>query len=70
MLETGRKAYSHNIHSLNVVGSSMISNQQTVAGTFNNNFLSVAENFNVHNTHSNINSHTINSSSMQFMSNF
>jgi len=68
MLETGRKAYNDNIHFLNVDGSSMISNQQTVADTFNDYFLSVAEN--VNNTHSNINSHTINNSSMRFMSNF
>jgi hypothetical protein len=53
-LETGRKAYNDNIHSLNGDGSRMISNQQTIAGTFNNYFLSVAENVNVNNTHSNI----------------
>lgn len=70
MLEEGRKEQCDNINQLNVDGSSMISNQQTVAGTFNNYFLSVAENVNVNNTHSNINSHTINNSSMQFMSNF
>jgi len=70
MLETGRKAYNDNVHSLNVDGSSMISNQQTVAGTFNNYFLSVAENVNVSNTHSNISTHTFNISSMQFMSKF
>ena len=70
MLETGRKEYNNNIHYLNVDGGSMISNQQTVAGTFNNHFLLVAENVNVNNRHSNINSHTINNSSMQFMSNF
>jgi len=70
MLETGRKAYNGNIYSLNVHGISMISNQQTVAGTFKNYFLSVAENVNVSNIHSNISSHTINDSSMQFMSNF
>jgi len=70
MLETGRKAYNDNIHHLNVDGSSMINNQQTVAGTFNNYFLSVAENDNVSNTHSNISSHTMNNSSMQFISNF
>jgi hypothetical protein len=70
MLETGRKAYNDNIHSLNVDGGSMISNQQTAAGTFNDYFLSVAENVNVNNIHSNINSHTINNSSMRFMLNF
>ena len=70
MLETGRKAYNNHIHSLNVDGSSMISNQQTVAGTSNNYFLSVAENVNVNNTHCNINSHMINNNSMKFMSNF
>jgi hypothetical protein len=64
MLETGRKAYNDNIHSLNINGSSMISNQQTVAGTSNNYFFSVAGNVNVNNTHSNINSHMINNSSM------
>jgi hypothetical protein len=70
MLETSRKAYNDNIHSLNVNGSSVISNQQTIAGTSNNYFFSVAENVNVNNTCSNINSHMINNSSMQFMSNF
>ena len=55
MLETSRKAYNDNIHSLNDDGSSVINNQQIVAGTFNNYFLSVAENVNVNNTHSNIN---------------
>jgi hypothetical protein len=70
MLETGRKAYNDNIHSLNVDGTTMISNQQTIAGTFNNYFLSVAKNVNVNNTHSNINDRTINDSFMKFMSNF
>jgi len=48
MLETGRKAYNDNIHSLNVDGNNMIRNQQTVAGTSNNCFLSVAENLIIH----------------------
>lgn len=70
MLETDRKAYNDNIHSLNVDGTTMISNQQTIAGTFNNYFLWVAENVNVNNTPSNINGHMINNSFMKFVSNF
>jgi hypothetical protein len=37
----------------------VINNQQTIAGTFNNHLLSVTENINVNNTHSNTNRHTI-----------
>jgi hypothetical protein len=54
-LETGRKVNNDNIHSL-------------IADTFNNYFLSIAENINVNNTHCNTNRHTINNSSLQFMS--
>jgi hypothetical protein len=46
----------------------VINNQQTIADTFNNHFLSIAETIDVKNTHSNTNRHTINNSSLQFMS--
>jgi hypothetical protein len=46
----------------------VINNQQTIADTFNNYFLSIAENINVNNMHGNTNSHAINNSSLQFMS--
>jgi hypothetical protein len=36
-----------------------INNKQTIADTITNHFISIAENINVNNKHSNINSHTI-----------
>jgi hypothetical protein len=68
-LETDRKANNDNIHSLNIEGR-VINNQQTIADTFNNYFLSIAEEINVNNTHSNTNRHTINNSSLQFKQKF
>jgi len=65
----GRKANNGNIHPFSVA-SMMINNQQNIADTFNNYFLSKAENIDVNKkkTCNNINSHTINDSSLQFMS--
>jgi len=54
-LEMGTKANNDNIHPLNL-GGRMISKQQ---GTFENNFLSIADNINVNNTYSNVNSHKL-----------
>jgi SLT domain-containing protein len=54
----GKKVNNDNIHSLDVEGW-VINNQL---------FLSIAENINVNNTHSNTKRHTISNSSLQFMS--
>jgi hypothetical protein len=59
----GRKVNNDNIHSLNVEGR-VTNNQQTIADTFNNYFLSITDNINVNNIYSNTNRHTINNSSL------
>jgi hypothetical protein len=61
-LEMVRKVSNDNIHSLNVEDR-VINNQQTIADTFHNYFLSIAEKIYVNNTNSNTNRHTINNSS-------
>jgi len=67
-LKMSRRANNGNTQSFKVA-SRMINNQQNIADTFNNHFLSIAENTDVNkNNNNNINSHTINDSSMQFMS--
>ena len=61
-LKMGREANN----SFNVA-SRTTSNQQNIADTFNNYFLSITDSIDV-NKNTYINSHTINDSSMQFMS--